>query len=273
MSESDKKRRGLFAMFTRKDLVHLAISVVVSILLGGAIDLGFDAKRWAELSSVRAKAYVTIEQFAPWNIAQQYVAIVFTQGDSYSEALAHEQAQQTLLFRGFACNLRGAYGPGSQSSVYADDPCVPPAHPQGLRAFYLSAHVPFALRFFTAFFDLLLHALVDQGLIGFLVAAAQVLLGVLLTRLAIKSGKLKMDALYAYVFGLPLAVLGLGSIAAIPLWLVALLGAMALKALPMAGFGAQAGGTAWLVTLVARKTTEVIGHSAIMKQVERVVRH
>jgi len=272
MSEPDTQKRGLFALFTRKDLVHFAISVVVSILLGGAIDLGFDTEKWAELSRLRAKAYVTVEQFAPWNVAQRYIAIVFTQGDAYAEALARRQEQQTQLFRGFACDLRGAYGPGSLSPALVDNPCTPPQHPQGLRAFYLSAHVPAPFRFITAFFDLLLHALFDQGLIGFLVGATQVTLGALLTRLAIKSGKLKINTFYAYVLGLPLAVLALGSLAAIPLWLVALAGAMALKALPMAGFGAQAGGTAWLVSLVARKTTEVIGHSAIMKQVERVVR-
>ena len=259
-------------LFTRKDIVHLAISVVVSIVLGAIMDLSFEAQKRAELSAVRAKAYLTIAEFAPWNVAQRYIAIVFTQGNSDAQAFAERQEQQALLFRSFACDLRGNSAAGGVNLSNVENPCVAPEHPQGIRAFYLSAHVPFPLRFITAFFDLLLHALVDQGLTGFLVAAAQLLLGVLLTRLVIRFGKFKVDTFYAYIIGIPLAILALGSVAAIPLWLLALAGVMALKALPMAGLGAQAGGTGWLVSFVARKTTEVIGHAAIMKQVERVVR-
>lgn len=122
------------------------------------------------------------------------------------------------------------------------------------------------------FFDLLLHALVDQGLIGFLVAAAQVLMGALLTRFAIGFFSIKMGTFVSYVFGVPSTVLVLGSIAAIPLWLLALAGMTVLKALPAAGIGAQAGGTVWLASFIAGKTAEVVGQDAIMKQVERVVR-
>jgi hypothetical protein len=272
MSEPKEQKRGLLAMVTRKDLIHLAISVIVSILLGAAFDLTLDSQKRVELSAIRAKAYITIAQFAPWNVAQRYIAIVTTQGDAYAEALAQQQERQSLLFRGFACNLRGNYASGEYNSVVEDNPCIPPDHPHGLRALYLSAHVPAPLRLVSAFLDLLFHAFVDQGMIGFLVAAAQVALGALLTRLAIRYTRIKVDSFFSYVLGLPLGVLFLGSIAAIPLWLLALAGLMGLKALPMAGFGAQAGGTGWLASFVARKTAEVVGHAAVMKQVERVIR-
>jgi hypothetical protein len=119
---------------------------------------------------------------------------------------------------------------------------------------------------------LLLHALFDQGVIGFLVAATQVALGVLLTRLAIKTSKLKFNTFYAYLLGLPLAVFALGSLAAIPLWIVALVGLMALKASPLGALGAQAGAAGWCVHFLVDKTAEEVAHAAIMKQLQRVAR-
>ena len=272
MSEPDKQKRGLLTMFGRRDMILLAISVIALIVLGWLLDLGFESQKRAELSALRAKAYISIAEFAPWNVAQRYVAIVTTQGNSYAEELARQQEQQSLLFRGFACNLRGSYAASGLNSVGEDNPCNPPEHPHGLRAFYLSAHVPMPLRFITAFFDLLFHALIDQGIIGFLVAAVQITLGALLTRFVISYNKIKMGTFLSYVLGVPLGTLVLGSIAAIPLWFLALAGVMCLKSLPLAGVGAQAGGTWWLVTFVAHKTAEVVGHAAIMKQVERIVR-
>jgi hypothetical protein len=271
MSEPEKQKRSLLAMFTRKDLKHFMMSIVATTLAGWACGIAFESEKRAEFMAVRYDAYATIAQFAPWNIAQRYAAIVFTQGNSYAEALAQKQEQQTLLFRGFACDLRGSSASTGFSLSSADNPCKAPERPQGIRAFYLSAHVPFPLRFITAFFDLLLHALVDQGLIGFLVALTQVVLGALLTRLAVTSSRLKLNTFFSYALGVPLAVLALGSLAAIPLWLVALIGLMALKASPLGAFGAQAGATGWCVRFVAHKTAEELSQSAIMKQLKRVV--
>ncbi|MEO8461104.1 MAG: hypothetical protein ABI451_11295, partial [Dokdonella sp.] len=242
----------------------------VSMLLGAVIDFALDAHKRAELATFQARAYISVAQFAPWNIAQRYIAIVFTQGDSYAEQLAQKQEQQSLLFRGFACSLRGSYSSGESGDQ--NYPCAPTQHPQGIRAFYLSAHVPLPFRPLTAFFDLLVHAFFDQGIIGFLVAALQVIIGALLTRYAIRFFRIKVDTLVACVIGVPFAILALGSVAAIPLWLLALAGMTALKALPAAGLGVQAGGTAWFVSWVGSKTAEVVGQDAIMKQVERVVR-
>jgi len=272
MSEPVEQKRGLLAMFTRKNLKHLAITVIASSLAGFGVDFVLHSDKRAELLGMRAQAYVSIAQFAPWNIAQRYVAIVTTQGDSYAEELAKKQEQQSLMFRGFACSLRGNDASGGFNLAAGDNPCAAPEHPQGLRAFYLSAHVPAPLRLITAFFDLLLHAFIDQGMIGFLVAAGQVVLGAVITRFVIRFKRIKIDSIYACVLGLPLAILVLGSIAAIPLWLLALFGVMGLKTLPMAGLGAQAGGASWLASFFVSKTAEVVGEKAIVKQVERVLR-
>jgi len=272
MPEPDEQKRDWRAIFTRTNLIRLGISVLVSMVLGMGIDFILDAQKRAELSSVRANAYLSIAQFAPWNIAQRYVGIVFTQGNSYAEQLARQQEQQSLLFRSLACDTRGNYTVSGFNSDSQDNPCAPAQHPRGLRAFYLSAHVPFPLRPVTAFFDLLLHAIVDQGIVGFLVAAAQVAIGVLFTRFAIRLFNIKVDTFYSYVLGLPLGILVLGSLAAIPLWLLALGGITALKAFPAGGLGAQAGGTAYLASWIGRKAVEEVGHEAVMKQVERVVR-
>jgi hypothetical protein len=272
MSEPDSQKRSLLEMFTGKNLKHLFLSLVATGLAGWAIGVAFDSQKRAEFMAMRYDAYLTISQFAPWNIVQRYVAIVFTQGNTYAEALAKKQEQQTLLFRGFACDLRGASSFSGSSSASMDNPCQPLEHPQGIRAFYLSAHVPFPLRFITAFFDLLLHALVDQGVIGFLVAATQVALGALLARLAIKTSKLKLNTVYSYLLGLPLVIFALGSLAAIPLWLVALVGLMALKASPLGALGAQGGAAFWCVHFLVEKTADEVAHAAIMKQLQRVVR-
>lgn len=270
MSTADKQRRTLREIFTRKAATHLAISVLVSMLLGMVIDLAVDAHKRAELSAFQAQAYLSVAQFAPWSNAQRYAAIVFTQGNSYAEQLARKQENQGLAFRGFACKLRGSDS-SRGFNLTGDDPCAPTQHPSGIHAFYLSAHVPSWLRPLTAFFDLLLHALLDQGVIGFFVVVAQLFIGVLLTRFAIGFFNLPMRTFVSYSLGVPIAVLVLGSIAAIPLWLLALAGMTVLKALPAAGIGAQAGGTAWLISWVGGKTAEVVAQDAIMKQVERVV--
>ena len=271
MSEPVKQKRGLLAMFTGKDLKHFLLSMLAGTLVGWAGGIAFEADKLHEFVAARFEAYATVAQFAPWNIAQRYVSIVFTQGNSYAEALANQQEQQTLLFRGFACKLAGSAASRGSNSAGADNPCNAPVHPQGIHAFYLSAHVPLPLRFITALFDILLHALVDQGLIGFLVALTQILLGGFLTVLAIKTSRLKLNSFYAYVLGFPLAVLALGSLAAIPLWLVALVGLMALKASPLGALGAQFSAMGWCVKFVFQKTAEEFGHATIMKLLKRLV--
>jgi hypothetical protein len=269
MSEPEKQRRWFSVMFSRKDLFILAISVFASAFLGAALDLAFGQS--PELSSARANAYVTIAQFAPWNIAERYIGIVFTEGNADAARMAEQQQEQALEFRGFACSLRGNYAIGGFDSVDRDNPCTSPPEPDGLRAFYLSAYVPMLLRPITAFFDLLLHALVDQGVIGFLVAAAQIVIGALLTHLAIRHRFGEVDSFASYVFGVPFAVMALGSFGAVPLWAVAFLGVTGLKAFPAASLGAQFGATGYFAKWIGSKTAEEVGHHVIMKQVERVV--
>jgi hypothetical protein len=269
MSEPEKKKRSFSVRFSRKDLFLLAISVLVSAFVGMAMDLAFGGS--PELSSARANAYTSIAQFAPWNIAERYIDIVFTEGNAAAEHMAEQQQEQALAFRGFACSLRGNYAIGGFGSVEEDNPCTPPSRPHGLRAFYLSAHVSILLRPITAFFDLLLHALVDQGVIGFLVAAAQIGIGVLAIRLAIRFSFIEVGSFASYVVGVPLGIMALGSAFAVPLWLLAFLGVTGLKAFPAAALGAQAGATAYFAKWIGSKTAEEVGHHVIMKQVERVL--
>jgi hypothetical protein len=269
MSEPEKQMRGFSALFTPKDLFLLVISVLASGLMGVLGDLAFGAS--PELSSARANAYVSIAQFAPWNVAERYIDIVFTEGNEAAERMAEQQQKQALMFRQFACSLRSNYAVAGFASVERDNPCTSPPHPHGLRAFYLSAHVPILFRPLTAFFDLLLHALIDQGVIGFLVAAAQIMIGALLTRLAIRRSVVEVGSFASYVIGIPLGIMLLGSVAAMPLWLVALIGVTGLKALPGAALGAQAGATGYFAKWIGGKTVEEVGHHVIMKQAERVV--
>jgi hypothetical protein len=265
MSQPGKENRGFSALFSRRDLILVVISALVSGFPGAMVDFVFG--RSPEISTARAAAYTSIAQFAPWNIAGRYIEIVFTQGNAAAAHMAQQQQERTLAFRGFACSLRGNYV-GFEDR---DNPCTPPPQPRGVRAFYLSAHVPMLLRPITAIFDLLLHALVDQGGIGFLVAAAQIAIGALLTRLAIRRSFVEVGSLASYVFGVPLGIIALGSLFAVPLWLLAFLGVTALKSLPASAIGAQFGATAYVFKWIGGKTAESVGHHLIMKQVERVV--
>jgi len=144
LSEPEKKKSSFSLRFSRKDLFLLAISVLASAFIGLAMDLAFG--RSPELTSARASAYVSIAQFAPWNFTERYVDIVLTEGNGSAERMAEQQHEQALAFRDFACSLRSNYAIGGFGSVERDNPCLPPSHPHGLRAFYLSAHVPMLLR-------------------------------------------------------------------------------------------------------------------------------
>jgi hypothetical protein len=269
MSEPEKQKRGFSAKFTRMDLFLFAISVLISAFIGLALDLAWGNS--PELVSARASAYASIAQFTPLNFAERYADIVFTQGNNAAERMAEQQQEQALVFRNFACRMRSNYATGGFGSVERDNPCTPPSHPRGLHAFYLSAHVPMLFRLITGIFDLLLHALIDQGVIGFLVAAAQITIGALLTRLAIRNSFWELGSLASYVFGLPLAVVGFGIISAIPLWAIAFIGVTGLKALPAAALGAQVGGTGYFAKWIGGKTAEQVTHNMIMKQVKRIV--
>ena len=264
MTEPETQKREKSAFFTRKRLVEFVISIIVSAVVGSLVDIALHSEKRAELASFRASAYTTIAQFAPWNVARRYVQIVVTQGNEAAEQLAEQQQRQADLFRGFACSVGGVSG-GS------DNPCATSERPHGIQAFYLSAHVPLVFRPITAFFDLLLHALIDQGFVGFIVGATQLALGVFLTRIAVHRGILKLDSFYSYILILPLTVLAVGSVAALPLWLLAFIGVTVFKGLPAAGLGAQLGGTGYLARWFGSKAVEEFGHAAIMKQVKRAI--
>jgi hypothetical protein len=270
MAEPDPKETGKNAFFSRRSLILFVMSIIVPAFVGSLIDIGFHAEKRAQFVSLQASAYAAISQFAPWNVAGRYVEIVSTQGDDTAVKMAEQQQRQTEIFRSTACNIQNNPWIGFKAAG-GDDPCTPVARPHGIRAFYLSAHVPFVLRLITALFDLLFHALVDQGFIGFVVAAAQIAMGVLLTRVAVRRKIVNFNSFYSWVFGMPLTVLALGVVAALPIWLLAFIGVTVFKGLPGAGLGAQAGGTAYLISWFSTKTVEKLGTDAIMKQVERIV--
>jgi hypothetical protein len=264
MTEPETKGRAKAGFFSLKTLRNFLFSVVATAIATSLVDVAWHPEERAKLASFQASAYTAIAQFAPWNIAKRYVQIVSTRGNDAAEDLAEQQQRQANLFRSFGCSVHFASESGG-------NPCTPLERPHGIRAFYLSAHVPLVFRPITAFFDLLLHALIDQGFIGFLVATIQIAIGVLLTRIVIHRKILKLDAFYSYVLVVPLAVLVLGSFAAVPLWLVAFVGVTIFKGLPGAGLGAQTGGAGYLVKWLLGKAAEEFGHDAIVKQFKRIV--
>ena len=246
-----------------KRAAYFVSSLLAIALMSQLVELSSPEGR-AKIASVQASAYTTIAQFAPWNFGKRYFQIVVTQGDDAAERMAEQQQRQASQFRSFACSVHFA-------SQAGDNPCTPLEQPHGVRAFYLSAHVPAVFQLATAFFDVLLHVFIDQGFIGFVVASAQMAIGVLLTSIVIHRKSINLDSFVSYVVGVPLIVLGLGIAAAIPLWLLAFIGMTFFKGLPGAGLAAQGGGAGCLLTWAGQKTAEEVGHKAIMKQVKRFI--
>jgi hypothetical protein len=263
MAESGTDKRTKAPMPLFKKGAYFLSSLLAFILLTQLLDLSSSEGR-AKLAPLQASAYTTIAQFAPWNVVKRYVQIVATQGDDAAEKMAEQQQRRASQFRSFACSVHFA--------AQADDnPCTPLERPHGIRAFYLSAHVPFIFRLATAIFDMLLHVLIDQGFIGFVVAAAQIAIGILLTSIAIHRKTINLDSFVSYIVGVPLIVLGLGIVAAIPLWLLAFVSITFFKGLPGMGLAAQGGTTGCFLTWLCRKTAEDVGHKAIMNQVKRFI--
>lgn len=249
---------NLRGLFTRRTLTRFAISVAVSAVIGMVAELALDHHARAEAAALQGEAYESISQFAPWNVAIQYFSIIVLPDSN--DAYAKKIAEQREAFRQMECGPLGVDA-GTSS-------CAPPTPP----SFYLSQHVPIFLRPLTAFFDLVFHLLADNGVIGALVALVQIVLGVLVTLFIGRREKIGFESWAGKLVGIPIAVMVLGSIAALPLWLVSLLGVMILKAVPLAAVGAQTGATAYMVSWVGGKMAEEVGHEVVMKQVERIVR-
>lgn len=251
----------------RRWLTTLLISVIVSSVLGWLFELALFADKRAELKTLQARAYVAVAQFAPWHFAERYVKIVFVD-DGSPNALKRATPVSTKILMNQAC--RSLTSPTLGTTLVDPGLCDGPLKPHGWAAFYLSVHVPSFLRPITAVFDLILHALIDQRVVGFLIALAQFAIGVFATRYFVTS-RPGFHFSPVHLIGLPLCVIALGSLLALPLWVLAWLGLAVFKGLPGIGVGAQAGGTATLLVLFGGKTLEAAAHEGVMKQVGRIV--
>jgi hypothetical protein len=251
----------------RRWLISLFVSVIVSSVLGWLFELALSAHKRAEFETLQARAYVAVAQFAPWRFAERYAKIVFIDDGSPS-ALKDATPVSTQFLMNQAC--RSLTSPSLGTPLVDPALCNGPLKPHGWAAFYLSVHVPSFLRPITAVFDLILHALVDQRFVGFLVALTQFAIGVLATRyFVLRRPGFKFSPVH--LVGLPFCVIALGSLLALPLWLFAWIGLAVFKGLPGIGVGAQAGGTATLLVLFGGKTVEAAAHEGVMKQVGRFI--
>jgi len=148
----------------------------------------------AEDTPARRQAYCTVSALAPWNLVTAYLQIVFIP-DSAS---------------GGSPSLR-SFDPFGKYCSAADN---------SVSDYYLTRGTNYFLRFVTALIDLLFHLFSDTGAIGFLFALAHLSLGALWT---LYLGRKEAHGLYFYSIGLPLGTIVLGSVSAIPLWLIALI--------------------------------------------------
>src|SRR5256885_7240745 len=117
MTEPEPRESEKSRLFTRKRLIEFVVSVIVAGSIGFLLDLAWPAEEGNELTSLRASAYATIAEFAPWNVGYRYAQIVFTEGNADAAQFAEQQQRQTEAFRSFACRIGGVSGSG--------DPCTP----------------------------------------------------------------------------------------------------------------------------------------------------
>jgi hypothetical protein len=246
-------------LLSRKGIQGLATSLVATIVVTLSFSI-FDHNKLHALATAQANAYVSIAQFAPWNVAERYVSILLT--DYSGNVSEFEQNQQ---------NWRRTICDSGSTALSAGRFCDAPPTADGIKAFYLSAHVPLPLRPLTAIFDLLLHALVDQGLVGFLVAAAQIVMGILATWAVIRRWHIKLNSFYLAVLGVPAGVLVLGSVAALPLYLLAWAGVFVVKGFSALALGLQAGCTIACLKWLFEKAVEEVSHEVVVKQLKKLI--
>jgi hypothetical protein len=211
---------------------YVIVPFATSLVLG-LLSYAFENESWA------ARAYVAVESFAPWNLATGYFKFLTISDDPSSEFPA----------------LR-AFEPA---------PTLGNANPAtGIPT--LSRGANYFLRPLTALVDVLLHLFFGLGVIGFLVSVGQVALGAGLM-LILSKGTAK--GLYFYAIVLPVGAVLLGSAAAIPIWLIALLGLLFFNS--AITVGVQSGSTAFALMWVRDRALEAAAHETVSKGVAQVV--
>ena len=189
---------------------------------------------------VGKQAYLAVEAFAPWNLIVSYVRILTIHDDP---------SKQFPALRPFE--------PSPEAAAAGE---------QLTNDFSLTRHSTLFLRPITALIDLLLHLLSDSGAVGFIYAVIQLTLGFYLMLLFFRG---KERGFYFYSIGVPLGTVVLASIAAIPLWVIALFGVFVWNS--VASISLQTCFTTGALLWVRDKVAEPLVHEGVMQGLERGV--
>jgi hypothetical protein len=185
----------------------------------------------------RDQAYAAVEALAPWNIVIGYGKILFIPDDVPSEFQALRAIQM------------------APTSPAADTKTT----------FYLTRGASLPLRPIAALIDLLIHLLADTGVVGFLYTTGMIVLGASLFLWFQKNAK---KGFYFYTILLPIGAVALASVAAVPFWLIALVGVFAFNA--ALGFCFHTGSLALAISWVTGKVTEAGIHEVVAAPVDAV---
>ena len=209
---------------------NILVSLVTSAVLAVFQLVAHDTAAWAQ-------AYKVIESFAPWNLLSAYYRIVTVHSGETFPALIAASAHSDAVSAGTSAST-----------------------------FCLSCGAALYLRPITAIIDLFVHLLADAGFIGFLFAAAQLALGLFLTLWLTRKDK---NGFYFYTLGLPLGAMVAGSVAAIPLWLVALASVAAFKG--VLSLALQGGATSLALSWTQEKLVEATAHEFVETGVKAAI--
>ncbi len=246
-------------------VLKITIGLILVVLVY-ALDVASHTDKRTQFIRLEGQAYEALYQFAPWSAVQRYFQIV-TMPDGSQNELATQAQQFHDAFRSTRCSMDRLAG----ISEASDPGCRADLPPRGLAAFYLSSHVPFVLRLITAFIDILIHAFVDRGLIGFLVVAAQVAIGFFITAYLIWRKTFTPDSFYSFVLGVPLLALAAGSLAAAPIWILAVIGKALFEGSPLAQLSFQ-GICTVCVVYFCKKKAETAVEEFLVKFAQRFLR-
>jgi hypothetical protein len=136
----------------------------------------------------------------------------------------------------------------------------------------LSRGTGLGFKLFTGVADVVLHAFTTGGVVGFAFALAQVVIGLVATLALFRRGEGEPPhGFYFYAVGLPLGAMLVGSVAAIPVWVVAWLSVTALNGAPLVGLGLQTFSVSTLCTAVCVKAAESVTHEVAVKTVTKTL--
>lgn len=261
------------------------ISFGTALLLGLACETLLNRERVEDLIVFQDRAYAATRAYTPWGMASSYWNQIW-----HPEII---QSQQSTPWQDLiddadatarsASEFSQRWNAAKDGNFLPESPTPNPEPQEGarfpgnkdavakLRALYwgptinLSGMFPIYVRPLTAIVDVFVRLYFSQGIVGFVISSLQLVMGCACMYLVAKRYP-QMELLRHPLCFVPGAV-ALGSLAAVPIWIFALVSLAVMgSVLWLAGLAAQATGYLFGLSWLGLKVSEHLGHAALMKR-------